>query len=184
MSLEEELAQAALRGFFGDTEGFKDMQQGKRRAAVRAVSKVLQNNPSPNVAKKKDEGTMKFRTNSWHYKLWEESFKVGERPPETTDLCRYCHRVFWMVMWIAIFAFFALTILVGLAWIIFYAGLYQHTVGTLEVLAGVAVLIGGMWLYNRWLYGKQREPKTLVGQWVAARKSKVCPVVEFYDEDE
>jgi hypothetical protein len=38
----ERLARSALRGFFGDHEGFKDMNVNtNRRAAIRAVQRVL-----------------------------------------------------------------------------------------------------------------------------------------------
>ena len=38
----ERLARSALRGFFGDHEGFKDMSaDASRRAAIRAVQRVL-----------------------------------------------------------------------------------------------------------------------------------------------
>jgi len=40
--LAERLARAALRGFFGDDAGFKDMSaDASRRAAIRAVQRVL-----------------------------------------------------------------------------------------------------------------------------------------------
>lgn len=45
MTLEEQaeqLAQAALRGWFGDPEGFKNMSKGSNRKAVRAVLKILE----------------------------------------------------------------------------------------------------------------------------------------------
>ena len=42
MTFVDELAQAALRGFFGDSEGFKNMDQdASRKAARREVRKVL-----------------------------------------------------------------------------------------------------------------------------------------------
>lgn len=37
----EELAQAALRGFFGDQLGFSDMSAGLRKKAAQAVEDVL-----------------------------------------------------------------------------------------------------------------------------------------------
>jgi len=42
MTFVDELAQAALRGFFGDSEGFKNMEaDAARKAAAREVRKVL-----------------------------------------------------------------------------------------------------------------------------------------------
>lgn len=39
--LAEKLAQAALRGWFGDAEGFRSMKSRNMRKAIREVQKVL-----------------------------------------------------------------------------------------------------------------------------------------------
>lgn len=60
MTFVDELAQAALRGFFGDAEGFKNMDQdASRKAAAREVRKVLTRYfswwaPQPEVTKKSE----------------------------------------------------------------------------------------------------------------------------------
>lgn len=45
--LAERLAQAALRGWFGDPVGFKDMRDKLNRQAVKAVLRVLEELPRP-----------------------------------------------------------------------------------------------------------------------------------------
>jgi RsiW-degrading membrane proteinase PrsW (M82 family) len=124
---------------------------------------------------------MKLNKNSWHYKLWAGSFSDKDRP-SSMDLCRYCHRVFWQLFLRA-----ALVFTVGTAAFLFcfgfiYKGLICNTKPTLIMSSILGTLIILMVLYNKWLdsYNKNKaEPKTLVGKWFAARKQKICPMVEF-----
>ncbi len=124
---------------------------------------------------------MQFKTNSWHYKLWVRSFSISY-PPQTTDLCRYCHRVFWQLFWWGFMGLWALLAVSVLGYALFYMALWQHTRATLIGAGAMAAVIGILYLYARWLVGKKKEPTTLAGKWVQARKEKVCPMVSFSDE--
>ena len=125
---------------------------------------------------------MKLNKDSWHYKMWRDTFDVYEPVPTSTDLCRYCHRIFWhgllyIVMVIA--AFFV----VGYSFI--YKGLIQNTFITLTICGVLLGIVGIIVLYIMWLKRDRgyKEPKTLVGKWAQARKQQVCPLVEFVDSD-
>lgn len=45
----EKLAQAALRGFFNDSEGFKDMKHGNAAKAVKAISLICSGTPEQDL---------------------------------------------------------------------------------------------------------------------------------------
>lgn len=127
---------------------------------------------------------MTLNTNSWHYKLWCGSFSSYEHRPTSTDLCRYCHRVFWQLVAYGFMigaiglCVFALTYGLG------YKLLWQHPVPTLIVgaIAGTIILL--VVLYNRWLHGSPSytQPKTLAGKYARAAKQGVCPLVTFSSE--
>jgi|SRR5271166_3176398 len=129
---------------------------------------------------------MKLNKDSWHYKLWSSSFDVYEIKPVSTDLCRYCHKVFWQVMGWICFVIMLATLADVIAYCFIYKGLVCNTVPTLIV---TGVLLSGVvlvWLYARWLHRGRNppvnhEPQTLVGKWAHARKQQVCPIVEFTD---
>jgi len=65
-----------------------------------------------------------------------------------------------------------------------YESFVLHTVFTLEILTGVATVIGVVALYTRWVTSDRipTEPKTLVGKYVYAAKRGVCPLVDFTGE--
>lgn len=132
---------------------------------------------------------MKINTETWHYKLWRKSFSHGEYIPDETDLCRYCHRVFWQVIGYAAFACMILALIgcaLALLGMFVYKGLYQNTAVTLEVTAAIAVAVTLVVLYVRWLNrGKSyRRPQTLIGKYALASKQKVCPLVKFTSGEE
>lgn len=132
---------------------------------------------------------MKLNRNSWHYKVWAKSFDSYTGPPASTDLCRYCHRIFWQLVSYAILACLALAAVSGcvfLAYMLIWKALIPHFGTTLLVVGVIAAVIIAIGLYSRWLNGKRQydqEPRTLVGQYLNAKKEKVCPLVEFDDEE-
>lgn len=127
---------------------------------------------------------MNLSKNSWHYRLWASTYDKGGQP-DSTDLCRYCHRVFWkLVLW----AFLVCFIASAIAWacyLFLYQGLYLHTVSFLVAMAIVASILGTIVWYVNWLTrGRtQSEPRTLIGKFAAASKQKVCPLVKFSEEE-
>lgn len=128
---------------------------------------------------------MKINKDSWHYKVWNSTFdSTFDRyniTPTDTDLCRYCHRIFWRLV---MYTFGSATLLsaIGiLAWLVFYDGLFLHTGITLIAFATIGIAISSIVLYNRWLSGHHayQEPTTLLGKYMQANKQRVCPIVEF-----
>ncbi len=132
---------------------------------------------------------MKINKSAWHYKLWKKSFDGHtEYAPSETDLCRYCHRVFWQVLGLAVLAALLIVTIGGglfMLGLAFYKGLWLNTGTSLLVLASIAAVIGVVYLYTRWLKGspKPKQDDSLVGNWMAARKENVCPLVDFEDEE-
>lgn len=79
-------------------------------------------------------------------------------------------------------------------------GLAYATTGTLQVLgvllgvvAGVALIIGGLWVWDEWVedwwiarntakHQKGDGLAHLIGERVKAKKKKVCPIIEFTEE--
>ncbi len=128
---------------------------------------------------------MKINKDSWHYKVWASSFDQYDGAPENTDLCRYCHRIFWRLALGTFFAVGILFCLSMLGYTIFYKGLFQNTTPTLIIAAVIGVVVGAVYLYTRWLNGSKlqpEEPTTLVGKYLSASKQKVCPLVDFEDK--
>lgn len=131
---------------------------------------------------------MKLNKNSWHYKVWAKTFDSYAGPPTSTDLCRYCHRVFWQLVGYAIMGCMLLAVAAGclmIVYLLIWKALIPHVGITLLIIGGVAAAIVVLAIYISWLNGKRldSEPKTLVGQYLRANKEKVCPLVEFDDEE-
>lgn len=128
---------------------------------------------------------MKLNKHSWHYKMWASTFERG-MVPYSTDLCRYCHRVFWrLVLWAFLGTVIA-ALLFACGYGLIYKGLICNTLLTLEVGGILAGAISVVCLYLWWL-NKDRsysEPRTLVGKFARASKQKVCPLVEFADDED
>lgn len=124
---------------------------------------------------------MKINKNSWHYKLWSNGIgRYGKTIPTQTDLCRYCHRIFWVCLLYVLMAFAFVYIIGAVGYLIFYLGLFLHTLLTLGIIG--AVVVGGtlVYLYICWFDNKESaEPTTLVGKYAQASKDKVCPLIEF-----
>lgn len=131
---------------------------------------------------------MKINKDTWHYKVWRKSFGYREYVPEETDLCRYCHKVFWaLVSYAALASMIILTIGLCIALLIMIGrGFWLHTGLAVEITLVGAAVITAIVLYVRWLNrGRSyREPKTLVGKYAKATKQRVCPLVEFSDSEE
>lgn len=125
---------------------------------------------------------MNINTSSWHYKLWLQSFADRSLVPHDTDLCRYCHRVFWIL---AFYGFLAIlgAVFVGMCAMMLYfvgAASIAHTGTMAKIIGSIVCAIVPVALYMKWINrSHSEEPKTLIGKWFQARKQKVCPLVEF-----
>jgi len=102
---------------------------------------------------------MKISKKSWHYRLLKWSYpkdKLVNKELPHKSFCEYFGA------------------LVGLICI----GIPMFAL--LMVLIGIPVFIME-WCEKHWpkKEKKEWEPKTLVGQWVKAKKEKVCPLVEW-----
>lgn len=135
---------------------------------------------------------MKINKDSWHYKLWVKSF--GYRPhydiPKDTDLCRYCHKVFWQLVSIGMLASMLLIFAGGillLTALLLYKGVWLNPMIALKVVGIGGAIIVPIVLYNRWLNSNRKtkavKEQNLLVSWVAAKKENVCPLVEFTDTD-
>jgi hypothetical protein len=129
---------------------------------------------------------MKINKDSWHYKMWDDSFGRYDNKPSSTDLCRYCHRIFWQLVLRLFLALMICMMLWMLGWGFCYQGLILHTVPTLIISGVIVAIIAVVVLYARWLNrGRSyHEPKTLVGKYARAAKQGVCPMVEFTSTEE
>ncbi len=128
---------------------------------------------------------MKINTNSWHYRLWKDSYDDPYRVPHEIDLCRYYHRVFWSVVGRILLIALGTMVLVGMLWglyVIFFEN-YRLTMTIIGISVALLILpLSYVWWLNH--MSKPKKPKTLVGKWFQARKQQVCPMVDFTSEDE
>jgi hypothetical protein len=127
---------------------------------------------------------MILNKDSWHYKLWASTFDSYERP-SNTDLCRYCHRIFWRLVSYVVVAF-GLAFVLGCCFYIIYKGFICHPVISLITIGFSGLTVTAICRYNRWLTRDRNhsEPQTLIGQWAHAAKQGVCPMVEFSSSSE
>jgi len=129
---------------------------------------------------------MNIDKNKWHYKLWKYSFTNSV--PYETDLCRYCHRVFWSLLAVTIFIVCVLGIIGAAFALLFMIGraFWIDTNLAFKVAGALIVSLALIISYVRWLRGSRKsvEDQGLVKNWVRARKEGVCPLVTFQDDDE
>jgi hypothetical protein len=100
---------------------------------------------------------MKISKKSWHYRLLKWSYpkdKLVNKELPQKSFCEY-------------FAHLIALIFIGLP-----------LLAVMMVILGIPVVIIE-WCEKRWpkKENKEWEPKTLVGQWVKAKKEKVCPLL-------
>lgn len=136
---------------------------------------------------------MKVRKGSWHYRLWRFGRESSRSEPR--DLCRY----FWHLALVKVLL--PLTIvgfaLAGIGWVFWLIFQYPlEAAGTVLAIVLVAAFILGMVFGIRKLVERherkeiEREslppepPKepSVVLTYLAARKRKVCPLIEVVDE--
>jgi hypothetical protein len=105
---------------------------------------------------------MKISKKSWHYRLakWsmtEKGLVDGEL--EQTSLCEY------------------------VSWLAFLICLVTPTVSLFMICVSPFLLFG--WIEEEYSSQKNaeplppREPRTLLGKWLKAKKEKVCPMLEW-----
>ena len=129
---------------------------------------------------------MVLKKNTWHYKVWLRSYgdRYNRRVPETTNLCSYFHRVFWLSLAYLMLGFMLAVIACAVSYQVFYVGFWQHTkiafiwLGVFVLVIGL--IIGAVWWAEERKYRDKKEPG-LFGKWIKAKKEKVCPLVEFED---
>lgn len=133
---------------------------------------------------------MKVNRNSWHYRLW----KFGRDSPRAKprDLCHY----FWHIALIKVL--FPLTViafaLLGVAYVCLT--IWRNPFETAIVLVMTIVIVAFIAGVVIWFKRKEereveeklglrpaKEP-SVVRQYLAARKQKLCPLIEVVDEEE
>lgn len=137
---------------------------------------------------------MKIKTSSWHYRLWKFGRENWRSEPK--NLCQY----FWHLALIKIL-FPLAAVLMALAGIVSLAiWIWGNPMTTALIIAGAAVAVGlvvAMVLGIRKLVEKQdakegarrageipeKEPG-VTRQFLAARKRKLCPLIEVVREKE
>jgi len=147
---------------------------------------------------------MEFNTQSWHYWVLMDGFKASiYRGNFKVSLCKY----FWMVVWSVLVTTLAVLLgtffvsvlsIIVLAPIVssisFYLGFGTLSIfGTVGVSTWILFVFSGLYVMNqlldwckdlfKWLryknYVREQAPKGLVGQYLKAKKDKVCPIIEF-----
>lgn len=118
---------------------------------------------------------MELSKSSWHYWLFSKSYTLfGFNPRTSTDLCQYMRRLF-----------FFLAIPGAFLWLQI-ASLYFHWYPTFLVEGLTLVMLTGivlMGFFIEWyINGDSSFGDTLFGQWLSAKKQKVCPLITFNDQ--
>jgi hypothetical protein len=120
---------------------------------------------------------MKLNRNTWHYFLFDKSFAIfGKEAPESSNLCQYMRRVFLLLgipaffLWLQLASFFY-------SW---YRTFYVEG-GFVVFFALVSFVCYLTILIERWEEKNKDKAPGLLTQWVKAKKSKVCPIIEFQD---
>lgn len=134
---------------------------------------------------------MKINTKSWHYRLLEG---MGVNIPRS--LCPY----FWKV----VFMMFVIGIVISIFGLLFYtvgnkacmvlglliginvvlAAIIKTILGLLIMATIIAIIVGAL---IGWDYGKAHikmpyKEDSMVVNYIKAKKSKICPTLEFVDE--
>src|ERR1017187_275473 len=125
---------------------------------------------------------------SWHYKWWKKC--GGNCYSRNVSLCSYVQRIFWMSLVVAI----PISVIASCAGVILYGfgcAFYYHTVNTF-IYAGLfillcSIILGICYFFIEYLPNKKthsddpdKEPG-IIGQWLQAKKDKVCPIIDFED---
>lgn len=135
---------------------------------------------------------LKIRRTSWHYRLWKLGRQAHTKP---RDLCRY----FWHLLIVKL-----LLPLVGAAFVLLGIGsliyvIWGHPLESAMIVVGILLavaLVVGLVLLIRKLYERhlrlvkersklppepEPEPSVLF-TYLAARKKKLCPLIEVVDD--
>jgi hypothetical protein len=122
---------------------------------------------------------MVVNKNSWHYKFWSWTYHNRYDVPQETNLCNYCQRIFWLGLMHLFLGSMVLFLVLALLYAIFVQGFYYHTGLSFIILGAIVAVIGGTLGYAWWADSREYREPGLVGQWVSAKKQKICPLVEF-----
>ena len=129
---------------------------------------------------------IRIKQNSWHYRMWRWGHDSEAKP---RNLCRY----FWFcVLLIALPTIASALVLLGLGALVYV--IYKNPVDAATIVGlivgGVGFVMGVGFLANRSeKRRKKRGPQPLkepsmARAYIAAKKSKVCPLIEIVDPDQ
>lgn len=123
--------------------------------------------------------------NAWHYKVWKKcggsEWRYG-RYDRNISLCGYVQRIFWtgllFLIMIACIAF-----LVGMVLYQFIFAVIHHPMFVGSIVGGVLVVVAVLyWLTSHdWSSSPEEKELGIFGQWLKAKKDKVCPLITFED---
>lgn len=120
---------------------------------------------------------MEIRKDAWHYRFF--TFAHEGCPPSRTNLCSY--------FWRTVFGLAACVFLACLAGAFIYGAgyaLYFHTYNTVACVALAAAIIGFLVYRDQHRFERVGKEPGLVVSYLAARKSKMCPLITFTEVEE
>lgn len=131
---------------------------------------------------------MKVSRSSWHYRLWR--FGRENSRSEPRDLCRY----FWHLALVKVLLPLAVAALAMAGIVGIFVTIWRHPIDAAIVVGGILgllvfVIAVGYLAYRREVREEDRRasgapPKkpSLTRQYLAARKRKLCPLIEVSDD--
>lgn len=132
--------------------------------------------------------TFKINRNSWHYKLNKNymndlSYRMDVWEAKHTNFCSYWRATIFRVFVALVGVVAALLVLLVLA----VAAINDPITFAVVIVSIIGVVVASIVVagLSQWLETKMARPYTqpdnpsLIAQWYSAKKSKICPMVEF-----
>jgi hypothetical protein len=122
---------------------------------------------------------------SWHYKYYSWLYKkyitssFYDDVAETTNLCNYVQIIFWFTLVQALMVSSIIAILFGIGKLE-YQCWSTHPIRALIVHSIIPASIGSMYLVCKFFTS---DTTSIIAKYISAKKNKICPIVEFKDED-
>jgi hypothetical protein len=116
---------------------------------------------------------MEINENSWHYKLYNLSYRVwNDYPPTRSNLCQYLrHTVFCLL---GCLIFWGLLVSgIGSLLFVLAVGAYHHPLITLLFVGSIAAIIGILYLIFR------VNDSELFHAWIDSKTKGICPTITF-----
>jgi len=121
---------------------------------------------------------MVINTKSWHYR-----FLCWASPGDTMkydapkDLCSYGQRVIGLAVFWSVLSLAVLICALGILALCFRYPITMLCIGAVIVPPLAIIKLGG------WRKLRERPTMKLIGEWVAAKKAGVCPIITYSNDD-